>query len=195
MRIVWLALFAFTPSVASAADEVWWSLRPLSTPALPQAAAKDAAWVRTPVDAFVLAKLREKGLSPAPEADKRVLVRRLYFDLIGLPPTPAEVEAFVGDASANAYERRVEKLLAGPHYGERWARHWMDVAHYAETHGHDQDRVRPFAWRYRDYLIDAFNTDRPYATFIQEQIAADVLFPERTERTSSTAYFMSSKSD
>ena len=160
--------------------ETWWSFRPLVRPVVPKA---DPAWGRTPIDAFVLAKLREKGLSPAPEADRRTLIRRLTFDLTGLPPTPAEIDAFVNDPSPDAYEKVVDRLLASPHYGERWARHWMDAAHFAETHGHDQDRVRPNAWRYRDYLIDAFNTDRAYSRFVKEQVAADVLFPDRPELT------------
>ena len=119
-----------------------------------------------------------KGLDPAPEADRRTLIRRLSFDLTGLPPTPEEVDAFVADDRPDAYERLVDRLLASPHYGERWARHWMDLVHFAETHGHDQDRIRPNAWPYRDYLIESFNGDTPYARFVQEQVAADVLFPD-----------------
>ncbi|MDB5312861.1 MAG: hypothetical protein JWO38_7063 [Gemmataceae bacterium] len=162
------------------ADDVWWSFRPLARPAVPGAGdPKMRAWVRNPVDAFVLAKLTEKDLTPSPEADKRTLVRRLYFDLTGLPPTPDEVTAFLKDTSPDAYEKLVDQLLASKHYGERMARHWMDLVHFAETHGHDQDRVRPNAWRFRDYLIAAFNADTPYARFIQEQIAADVLFPDQ----------------
>src|SRR5262249_11611165 len=106
------------------------------------------------------------------------LLRRVTFDLIGLPPTPAEIEAFLADHSPRAYERVVDRLLASPHYGERWARHWMDLVHYAETHCHDQDRPRPNAWPYRDYLIRAFNADKPYARFVQEQVAGDALFPD-----------------
>ena len=105
------------------------------------------------------------------------MIRRLSFDLIGLPPTPEECEQFERDQAPDAYERLVDRLLASPHYGERWARHWMDVVHFAETHGHDQDRIRPNAWPYRDYLIESFNRDIPYARFVQEQLAADVLFP------------------
>src|SRR5439155_24786554 len=134
--------------------------------------------IRNPIDAFVTARLQAAGLKPAAEADRRVLIRRLSFDLIGLPPTPGEIDAFLADATPDAYERLVDRLLASPHYGERWARHWMDIAHYAETHGHDQDRIRPNAWRYRDYLIAAFNADTPYARFVQEQLAADVLFAD-----------------
>jgi hypothetical protein len=170
-----LALLAVLVAVPASADETWWSFKPLARPAVPDA--------RNPIDGFIRAKLREKGLSPAPEADRRTLARRLYFDLIGLPPTPEQIDAFLKDTRPDAYERLVDSLLASPHYGERWARHWMDVVHFAETHGHDQDRVRPNAWRYRDYLIAAFNADTPYARFVQEQLAADVLFPDRPEMT------------
>jgi mono/diheme cytochrome c family protein len=156
---------------------VWWSLQPLSRPALPRLTAVDARWVRTPVDAFVIALLREKGLAPAPEADRRTLIRRLYFDLIGLPPTPEEVEAFVKDGGPDAYEKLVDRLLASPAYGERWGRHWLDVVHYGDTHGYDKDKPRPHAWPYRDYVIRAFNEDKPYGRFVQEQVAGDVLFP------------------
>ena len=106
------------------------------------------------------------------------MIRRLSFDLLGLPPDTREVARFLGDPSPDAYERLVDRLLASPHYGERWARHWMDLVHFAETHGHDQDRIRPNAWPYRDYLIDSFNRDTPYARFVQEQVAADALFPD-----------------
>jgi hypothetical protein len=139
--------------------------------------------IRNPVDAFIRAKLHEAGLSSAPEADRRTLLRRVCFDLIGLPPTPEEVSAFVADTSTNAYERVVDQLLASPRHGERWARHWMDAAHFAETHGHDQDRIRTNAWPYRDYLINAFNSDKPYARLVQEQVAGDVLFPDDPQAT------------
>ena len=132
---------------------------------------------RNPIDSFVRAKLKEKGLTPAPEADRRTLVRRLYFDIIGLPPTPEEVDAFVTDKDANAYEKLVDKLLASPHYGERWARHWLDVVHFGETHGYDKDQPRPNAWPYRDYVIRSLNADKPYGRFVAEQIAGDVLYP------------------
>jgi len=154
------------------ADLNWWSLRPLQPPPVPQ-----NATAKNPIDAFLLRKLRENDLGPSPTAPRRVLIRRLYFDLIGLPPTPAEVEAFVVDADPLAYSKLVDRLLASPHYGERWARHWMDVAHYADTHGYDKDKPRPNAWPYRDYLIRAFNDDKPYARFVEEQIAGDALWP------------------
>ncbi len=156
----------------------WWSLRPIRRPAIPPVEPAMAGWAHTPIDPFILAKLAEKGLRPSREADRRTLIRRLTFDLIGLPPTPDEVAQFLDDPNPDAYERLVDRLLASPHYGERWARHWMDVVHFAETHGHDQDRIRPHAWPYRDYLIAAFNHDTPYPRFVQEQVAADALFPD-----------------
>ncbi len=159
-------------------EETWWSLKPIVKPVPPAVSAgKFADWPRTPIDRFILAKLLEKGLEPAPPADRRTLLRRVTFDLTGLPPTPEAMDAFLAEDSPDAYEKVVERLLSSPAYGERWARHWMDVAHYAETHGHDQDRPRPNAWPYRDYLIRAFNADKPYARFAQEQLAGDALFP------------------
>jgi hypothetical protein len=176
------SLFAFLvlTTAAAGAEPVWWSLRPLERPELPKLSGEDAKWVRNPIDAFVIAKLREKGLKPSPEADPRTLIRRLSFDLIGLPPTPGEVDTFLRAYAANpqaAYEALVDQLLASPHYGERWTRHWLDVVHYGDTHGYDKDKPRPNAWPYRDYVIRAFNEDRPYARFVQEQVAGDVLFP------------------
>ncbi len=169
----WIDQGAVWPDALSGENNgAWWSLKPLIKPTVPLIA--DA---RTPIDAFIQKSLREKGLKPSPEADRRTLLRRVYFDLIGLPPTPEQMVAFERDTSPDAYEKVVDALLASPRYGERWARHWMDAVHFAETHGHDQDRVRPNAWPYRDYLIEYFNADRPYARFIQEQLAGDVIFP------------------
>jgi hypothetical protein len=165
------------PLVSGGARD-WWSLRPLSRPDVPPAPSALAGWCRTPIDRFIAAKLAEKGLHPSPEADRRTLIRRLSFDLLGLPPTPEEIAAFLEDRSPDAYERLVDRLLDSTHHGERWARHWMDLVHFAETHGHDQDRIRPNAWPYRDYLIAAFNRDTPYARFVQEQVAADAMFPD-----------------
>jgi hypothetical protein len=158
----------------------WWSLVPLARPAVPSI--KDA-WVTTPVDSFVLAKLREKGLKPSAEADKRTLIRRLTYDLQGLPPSAEDVDAFVLDRSADAYEKLVDRLLASPRYGERWGRHWLDVVHYGESHGYDKDKPRRNAWPYRDYVIRAFNEDKPYARFVEEQLAGDTLFPDDPEAT------------
>lgn len=160
------------------ADANWWSLKPIVRPPVPKLDEADQRRVRTPIDAFILAKLREHRLVLSPEADKRTLIRRLYFDLIGLPPTPEEIEAFLADSDPQAYESLVERLLASPQYGERWARHWLDVVHFGETHGYDKDKPRPNAWPYRDYVIRALNEDKPLARFVQEQIAGDVLFPE-----------------
>ncbi len=158
--------------------EEWWSLKPLVKPAVPEVkSSPDAGWAQTPVDQFILAKLTEKRLRPSPPADRRTLLRRVMFDLVGLPPTPEETAAFLADTAPDAYERLVDRLLASPQFGERWARHWMDVVHYAETHGNDQDRPRPNSWPYRDYLIQSFNADKPYARFVEEQLAGDVLYP------------------
>ena len=155
-----------------------WALVPLKRPAIPTTPVAHQKWVRNPVDAFVLQKLLANGLGPSPEADRRTLIRRLSVDLTGLVPTPQEIEAFQKDQSPNAYEKLVDRLLATPRYGERWARHWMDVVHYADSHGHDEDGPRPNAWPYRDYLIRSFNDDKPYARFVEEQIAGDARFPD-----------------
>ena len=176
----WIELGAPDPrdqSTGSRTGDVWWSLKPLEKPALPSLDAVDQARVRTPVDAFILSKLREKHLEPSPEADRRVLIRRLTFDLTGLPPTLEDVQSFLRDPDPQAYERLVDRLLDSPRYGERWARHWLDVVRYADTHGYDKDKPRLNAWPYRDYVIRAFNEDKPYGTFINEQVAGDVLSP------------------
>lgn len=154
----------------------WWSLKPLVQPMVPEVKPSEARVVN-PIDAFVAVKLAEKGLRPSPEAERRTLIRRLSFDLLGLPPAPAEVEAFVADPDPRAYENLVDRLLASPRHGERWARHWLDVVHYGETHGYDKDQPRPNAWPYRDYVIRSLNEDKPYGRFVQEQVAGDVLFP------------------
>ena len=158
-------------------DTNWWSLHPLVRPPLPKLTPSDWSHVRTPIDAFVLARLREQGLAFSPLADRRTLIRRLYFDLLGLPPSPDDVERFLHEESLTAYEDLVDRLLTSAHYGERWARHWLDVVKYADTCGYDKDKLRPNAWPYRDYVIRSFNEDKPYWRFTQEQIAGDVLFP------------------
>ncbi len=150
-----------------------WAFRPVRVPDVP--AVKESSRVRTPVDAFVFARLEAAGLSPAPAADPRTLLRRVYLDLIGLPPTPAEQKAFLADPSPEAYARVVDSLLARPEYGERWARHWLDVVRYAETNGYERDGPKPNAWRYRDYVIDALNKDKPFDRFVTEQLAGDEL--------------------
>jgi hypothetical protein len=150
-----------------------WSLQPLTHPAVPPV--KDAAWPTSPIDYFILGQLEAKGLHPAPPADRRALIRRLTFDLIGLPPTMVEIDAFLADSSGDAYAKLVDRLLASPHYAERWARHWLDLVRYAETHGHEFDFPIPEAWRYRDYVIRAFDADLPYDQFVTEHIAGDLL--------------------
>jgi mono/diheme cytochrome c family protein len=147
----------------------WWSLQPLKRPAVPGSG--------NPLDVFIGAKLGEQHLAGSPEADRRTLIRRATFDLIGLPPKPEEVAAFIDDADPRAYEKLIDRLLASPQYGERWARHWLDVVRYGETHGYDKDQPRHHSWPYRDYVIRAFNEDKPYARFVQEQLAGDALFP------------------
>ena len=137
---------------------------------------------------FLLAKLSEKKLAFAPEADRRTLIRRVYFDLIGLPPTPEEVEAFVADQSPDAYERLVDRLLASPRFGERMAEWWLDVVRYAETDGFKSDAFRPNAWRYRDYVIESFNADKPFDRFVKEQLAGDELFPDDPDALVATGY-------
>ncbi len=154
----------------------FWSFQPVRDPAPP--AVRNPAWARSDIDRFILAKLEAQRLRPAPEADRRTLLRRVTFDLTGLPPTPEEIEAFLSDPSPRAYEKVVERLLASPHYGERWGRHWLDLVRWAETNGHEFDNNKLDAWRYRDYVIDAFNSDLPYNRFLKEQIAGD-LMPQR----------------
>jgi hypothetical protein len=156
-----------------------WAFQPVKAPALPAAATPaDAAWIKTPVDNFVLEKLADHGLTPNPAADRRTLIRRVNFDLVGLPPTEAEINAFLSDSSPDAYAKLVDRLLASPAYGERWGRYWLDVARYSDTKGDAKGREDlryPHAWTYRDYVIDAFNRDLPYNQFIVEQLAADRL--------------------
>ncbi|MDB5309654.1 MAG: hypothetical protein JWO38_3856 [Gemmataceae bacterium] len=158
-----------------------WAFKPPARPAVP--AVNKAAWARTPVDAFVLAKLEAAGLVPAPEADRLTLIRRLSLDLTGLPPTPAEVDAFLKDSRPDAYEQLVERLLASQHFGERWAAHWLDVVRFAESNGYEGDSERPHAWRYRDYVVRSFNTDKPYDVFLTEQLAGDELAAGKDPRS------------
>jgi hypothetical protein len=160
----------------SGPDTNWWSLQPLVRPTVPEIRDPQST-VRNPIDAFIVAKCTEKGLPQSRAADRRTLIRRLYFDLLGLPPKPEDVEAFVAEEDPQAYEKLIDRLLDSPHYGERWARHWLDVVHYGETHGYDKDQPRPNAWPYRDYVIRALNSDKPYSRFIEEQLAGDVLYP------------------
>jgi mono/diheme cytochrome c family protein len=169
----------WTSSTPKAAAPSWWSFKQPVRPAVP--AVQDASRVRNPIDAFILAKLEEKKLHLAPEADRRTLARRAYFDLHGLPPTPEQIDEFVNDQSPDAYEKLVDRLLASPRYGERWGRQWLDLVRYADTSGFETDHFFITAWRYRDWVIESFNRDKPYNTFVQEQIAADELWPTNME--------------
>lgn len=163
---------------STAAPKKYWSLIPPSEPKVPTV--KAPSWVKSPIDAFVLAALESKGLAPASPADKRTLIRRATYDLTGLPPTTEEVSSFLADKSPDAYARLVDRLLASERYGERWGRHWLDVARYADSNGLDENLVYKNAFRYRDYVIAAFNNDKPYDQFIHEQLAGDLL-PETSD--------------
>ncbi len=165
----------------------YWAYKPVRRPEMP--AVKDGSWVRNPVDAFVLAKLEAKGLAPAPPSGRVALARRVFFDLTGLPPTPEEVDAFVADPAPDAYERLVDRLLASPHYGEKWGRHWLDVVRYAETNGYERDGDKPFAWRYRDYVIQSFNNDKPFDRFVREQLAGDEMPGYNRDAVIATGYY------
>ncbi|MDR3637122.1 MAG: DUF1549 domain-containing protein, partial [Isosphaeraceae bacterium] len=159
-----------------AAERQSWAYQPLKPVAPPPV--RGGSWAQTPVDRFILAKLEEKRLDPNPPAAKRSLVRRAYLDLIGLPPTPEEVDAFVNDTRSDAFEHVIDHLLASPHYGERWGRHWLDLARFAESHGFEHDYDRPTAYTYRDFVIEALNRDLPFDTFVQWQLAGDELAPD-----------------
>ena len=183
----WIAAGAVDDTPADA-DAAWWSFRLLEQPAVPYARGHDADWPRTPIDRFILATLHKKGLRPSQEADRRTLIRRLTYDLHGLPPTPEQIERFANDGSADAYGDLIDRLLASPRYGERWGRHWLDVVHYGESHGFDKDKARRNSWHYRDYVIRAFNEDMPYAQFVKEQLAGDVLNPDSAEGVIATGF-------
>ena len=174
------------PLVRSSEESLHWAFRLPKRPEIPTV--QNADWVRTPVDAFILCRLEEKGLRGAPAADHDTLLRRVYLNLIGLPPTVEEQRAFREDKSSDAYERIVDGLLARSDYGERWARHWLDVVRYAESNGYERDGTKPHAWRYRDYVIDAFNRDKPYDRFIMEQLAGDELDSSNAETQIATTF-------
>lgn len=170
----------------TAAQRAYWAFQSVARPAEP--VTKDSGWSRNPVDAFLLSALEAKGLGPAAPADRVELLRRAFFDLLGLPPSPDEAQEFLADGSAGAYERLVDRLLASPRYGERWGRHWLDLARFAESGGFETDDTRPNAWRYRDYVIESFNRDKPYDRFVKEQIAGDELWPESFDARLATAF-------
>ncbi|MFP6700681.1 MAG: DUF1549 and DUF1553 domain-containing protein, partial [Planctomycetaceae bacterium] len=173
---------ASDPPLPATDTDTWWSLRPLASPDVPVAAASlHSDWQRTPVDAFIARSHQRLGLTPSNPASRRTLIRRATIDLHGLPPTLDQVTAFLEDSSPDAYSRLVDRLLHSPRYGERWARHWLDVVHYGDTHGYDKDKPRPNAWPYRDYVVRAFNDDKTLDRFVLEQVAGDVLFPNTTD--------------
>jgi hypothetical protein len=174
-----------SPGKITDEDRQWWAFQPMKKVEPP--AAGDG-WAVNEIDRFIAAKLKTAGLTPAPEASRAALIRRVTFDLIGLPPTLAQVDEFVNDSSPNAYEKLVGRLLASPQYGERWARHWLDLVRYADSDGYRIDDYRPQAWRYRDYVIRAFNADKPYSRFVAEQLAGDELFPTDADAQIATGY-------
>ncbi|MCC6152302.1 MAG: DUF1549 domain-containing protein, partial [Candidatus Hydrogenedentes bacterium] len=153
-------------------NEKYWAFRPVMNITPP--VVENSDWIANPIDAFILDTLRSNSLHPSAVADKRTLIRRVYLDVLGLPPTPEEVAAFVSDGSADAYEKLVDQVLASPHFGERWARHWLDIIRFAETNGFETNTPRRNAWHYRDYVIQAFNEDKPYSDFIKEQLTGDL---------------------
>ena len=167
-------------------DRAYWAFQPPVNP--PVLGVAESGWSRNPIDRFIMAKLDAEGLRPAPEAGRRALIRRASYDLTGLPPEAAEVEAFLADRSPTAYEAMIERLLASPGYGVRWGRHWLDLARYAESDGHGADRYRPEAWRYRDYVVRSFNNDKPYDRFILEQLAGDEVAPGDFEALTATGF-------
>lgn len=165
----------------------WWAYQPVVRPAVP--VLENADWVRSPIDAFVLAGLEAKGLQPAPPADRHALLRRVTYDLTGLPPTQAEIDAFVADESADAYAKVVDRLLASQQYGVKWAQHWLDLVRYAETEGYERDNKKPFVWRYRDWVVDALNADMSYGDFVTKQLAGDELPDAKVADHIATGFF------
>lgn len=175
---------------AGESEKIHWSFQRLRRPPIPQLGdSSHRPWIRNAVDAFILARLERKGLRPAPAADRRTLIRRLFFDLTGLPPIPEQIDAFVASQDPLAYEKLIDRLLDSPHYGEHWGRHWLDVVRFAETDGFEYDRHRPGAWRYRDYVIEAFNKDKPYDQFVREQLAGDEIAPGQADMEIAVGFY------
>ena len=185
-RIIISILFATTCGGLSETPARHWAFQSVRQQAVPKV--QNQLWAKTPVDRFILAGLESAGIALAPSANREQLIRRVTFGLLGLPPTPEEIDAFVSDRSPAAFDRLVDRLLASPRYGERWARHWLDLARYAESDGFEHDAVRPHSWRYRDYVIQSFNADKPYDRFLREQIAGDELWPDSPEALTATAF-------
>lgn len=179
----------------SKADSTWWSLQPLAAEEPPDAAGLPARWTANPIDRFVYRKLAEQGLTPSPPADKRALVRRVTYDLIGLPPSPDEVAAFLADDSPDAYEKLVDRLLASPHYGEHWGQHWLDVVRFGESRGFERNEIVDNAWPFRDYVIRSFNDDKPFDTLVREHLAGDVIGRDRPEVEAGAIFLVSGPYD
>ena len=179
---LWLSAIAMADDIRIAdrpitqEERAHWAFQPVKRPPIP--AVNDRRWLRNPIDAFIASRLDARGMRPSAEADRGTLIRRLSFDLTGLPPSPEEVERFLNDRSADAYDRLVDRLLASPHYGVRWAQHWLDLARYADTDGYEFDQVRPNAWRYRDWVVESLNRDMPYDLFVRLQLAGDEIAPD-----------------
>lgn len=191
----------FRPNVVESGHKVpevneetkkWWSYQPVERPQVPAIKGNDSG---NAIDAFILQKLKEHGLKPNPKASKQTLIRRTYYDLIGLPPSPEEVDAFVQDSSPQAYEKLIDKLLESKHYGEKWGRHWLDIVRYAESNSYERDGPKPYVWRYRDYVIRAFNEDKPYNQFVQEQLAGDEMDQVTRDGIIATGYYRLGKWD
>jgi len=182
LAILWLCAAAHAGDTYTAAERRHWAFQPRAHPAIPSfPLAADRQWVRNPVDAFILARLQKAKLKPSAPAGRRTLIRRLYFDLTGMPPAPEEVERFVADRSPEAWPRLVDRLLDSPEYAERWAQHWLDVVRFAESDGFEYDTHRAEAWRYRDYVIRSIRDDKPYDQFLREQLAGDEIDGNREE--------------
>lgn len=196
LKRFWIVGFLlFSASLLFAAPEqnsfteeqrAYWAFQPISSPKVPKVRGKD--WVRNPIDAFILKGIENQSLTPANEADRRTLIRRASLDLLGLPPTPETVDAFINDPAPNTYGKLIDQLLESQRYGERYARHWLDLVRYADTDGFKADVLRPNAWRYRDYVIESLNSDKSYAQFVQEQIAGDELYPNNDDAKKATGY-------
>src|SRR5262245_14937017 len=180
------AKFPDAATVAGVRRSNHWSFQPIREPPIPPL--RNARSVRNPIDNFVLARLEKEGVAPSAEADRHTLLRRLCLDLLGLPPTLEQLEEFIGDTEPGAYERLVDRLLASPHYGERWARHWLDAARYADSDGYEKDTGRPWAWRFRDWVIQALNSDMPFDRFAIEQLAGDLLADATQDQKIATGF-------
>jgi hypothetical protein len=191
----WKGAVAKAEGVRRRAGPDWWSLQPLQKASPPAVQNLPPEWSSSPIDRFVYVKLREKNMRPSPPADRRTYIRRATFDLLGLPPTPDEIEAFVQDKSENAYEKLIDRLLASPHYGERWGRHWLDVVRFGESHGYEQNHLRERAWPFRDYIIRSFNQDKPYNRLVLEQLAGDQIAPNDPDIDVATGFLVAGTHD